>query len=237
MKMPTRAQQLASAQAAYFALQDRSRKKPRRKLGLYEHKGVAYYDRKRIRQPLPLIVHPCDFTGWSTPLPSWIDPSWTAPDEGAQPVTTLDDPPIAETADYTLYRCHVVTGCNGRRVFYPWELTFADGSRFRFVSRAIAEAALSELLKIRKAKHPHQRFGKHSPESECVFFTDRKLRKLIADLPCGTTGRAFFARASRDAVDFQGRLAAKGYLNKKHTQTTTQSGLFATRQMVHQSQT
>lgn len=182
MKMPTRVQQLAAAQAAYFALQDRSRKSPRRKLGPYEHKGVAYYDRERMRQPLPLIVHPRDFTGWSTPLPSWVDPSWTAPDKAAQPATTLDDPPIAETTDYTLDRCHVVTSCNGNRVVYPWELTFADGSRFRFVSLAIAEAALSELLKIRKAKHPCPRYAKPSPENVAVFFTDRKLQKLPADL-------------------------------------------------------
>jgi hypothetical protein len=53
-------------------------------------------------------------------------------------------------------------------------LTFADGETFRFVSRAIAEAALSELLKIRKAKHPRPKFGKRSSENDSVIFTDRK---------------------------------------------------------------
>jgi hypothetical protein len=181
MKMPNRKQQLAAVQAACRALQDRKLKKPRRKLAWHQHKGVAYYDRQRMRGPLTPIVHPRDFTGWSTPLPSWIDPSWTAPDEAAQPVSTLDDPPIAETADYILERCHVVTGCQGKRVCYQWELTFAGGSRFRFVSRALAEAALSELLKIRKARHPRLKYGKRSPENQCVFFTERKRRGLSAD--------------------------------------------------------
>jgi hypothetical protein len=52
---------------------------------------------------------------------------------------------------------------------------------FRFVSRAIAEAALSELLKIRKAKHPRPRFTKRSSENAVVFFTGRKLSGLPED--------------------------------------------------------
>jgi hypothetical protein len=62
-----------------------------------------------------------------------------------------------------------------------WHQTFADGSQFRFVPRAIAEAAMSELLKIRKAKHPQPRFARHSSEKQGVFFTDRRLRTLPAD--------------------------------------------------------
>ncbi|MCI0351202.1 MAG: hypothetical protein L0Z53_17400 [Acidobacteriales bacterium] len=193
MKTPNYAQRLAVAQATYWSQRDR--KKPRRKLGPFEHKGISHYDRERMRQPLAPIVHPRDFQGWSTPLPSWIAADWNAPDESTvQRVDDLDDPPIAQTADYTLDRCHVetvyergewrqgewVTWC--QPVSYRWELTFSDGAVFRFVSREIAEEALSELLKIRKAKHPRPRYGKHSPENELVFLTGRKLRKLPDDI-------------------------------------------------------
>jgi hypothetical protein len=206
MKTPNHAQHLAAAQAAYWAMQDRNRKKPGRKLGPYEHKGVAYYDRERMRKPLPQIVHPREFDGYSA-APTWteIPASWGAWETvpagyfhqagpcGSQPIDGLDDPPIAQTADYTLERCHVETVCQrwewqrGERisvrqpVMYRWELTFADGAAFRFTSRAIAEAALSELLKIRKAKHPRPRLVKHSSDTACVFFTDRKLQKLAVD--------------------------------------------------------
>ena len=184
-------------------------RKVRRKLAWNEHRGVAYYDRERIKRPLSPIVHPDSFDGYSAP-PSWaeIPDSWgkweTMPagyfhnGNSAADGATLDDldaPPIAQTADYTLERCHVETVCeykvwrNGaivtdrRRAMYRWELSFADGATFRFVSRAIAEAALSELLKIRKAKHPRPKYGKHSVENNCVFFSDRKLCKLPADAP------------------------------------------------------
>jgi hypothetical protein len=206
MKTPNCAQQLAAAQAVYFALQDKSRKKPRRKLGPYEHKGVAYYDRERMRKPLPPIVHPREFDGYRAP-PTWtkIPASWgaweTVPagyfhQSGAsarQSIDDLDDPPIAQTADYILERCHVDTVCERRKwqggawitdrqpVTYRWELTFADGAQFRFVSRAIAESALSELLKIRKAKHRRPKFTKPSPENEAVFFTNRNMQKLAPD--------------------------------------------------------
>lgn len=179
MRTQTHAQRLAAAQATYWALRDR--KKPRRKLAWHEHKGVAYYDRERMRQSLLRIIHPCDFDGWSTPLPSWIAADWAAPEESCQRVSSLDDSPLAQTADYTLDRCHVETVCKGEQVLYRWELTFADGSRFRFVSRAIAEAALSELIRIRKATHPRPKFAKHSSEKQGVFFTDRRLRTLQAD--------------------------------------------------------
>jgi hypothetical protein len=173
--------------------------KVRRKLAWHEHKGVAYYDRERMRQPLTPIVHPRDFEGWSMPLPSWIDSSWDASVEPGTPcsdtanVNEPGDPPIAQSRDYTLERCHVKTIsqcqelCHGkwltkrRPVLYRWELTFTDGATFRFVSRAIAELALSELLRIRRVKHPRHKFGKHSAENESVFFTNRKLRKLPAD--------------------------------------------------------
>ena len=184
-------------------------RKVRRKLSRYEHRGVAFYDQERIRQPLQPIVHPGSFDGYTAP-PSWaeIPDSWgdweTMPagyfhnGNSAADGTVLDHldaPPIVQTADYTLERCHVETVCvykvcrNGaivtdrRRAMYRWELTFTDGAVFRFVSRAIAEATLSQLLKIRKAKHPRPRFAKHSAENETVFFTDRKLRTLPADAP------------------------------------------------------
>jgi hypothetical protein len=174
-------------------------KKVRRKEAWHEHKGVAYYDRDRMRKPLLPIAHPASFEGWSTPLSPWIDRNWQSPDYSsvpradASPADDLDDLPIAQSADYRLERCHVETVCERgecghgkwvtvrRPVTYRWELTFADGAQFRFVSRAMAESALSELLKIRKAKHPQPRFAKPSPENEAVFFTDRKLQRLAPD--------------------------------------------------------
>lgn len=184
-------------------------KKLRRKLPWHKHKGVAYYDRERMRQPLKPIVHADNFDGYAAP-PSWaqIPDSWdkweTVPaghyhnGDSAADGATLDDldtPPIAQTADYTLERCHVEAVCERRAwqggesitvhqpAMYRWELTFSDGATFRFVSRAIAEAALSELLRIRKAKHPRPKYGKHSVENNCVFFSGGRLRKLPADTP------------------------------------------------------
>jgi hypothetical protein len=182
-------------------------KKVRRKLAWHEHKGVAFYDRERMRQPLQPIVHPGSFDGYSAP-PSWaeIPGSWgewaTVPagyfhngDSVADGATldALDDPPTTQTADYTLERCHVDTTYQRREwrngewttirqpAMYRWELTFTDGAVFRFVSRSIAEEALSELLKIRKAKHARPKYVKHLAENNCVFFNDRKLRTLPAD--------------------------------------------------------
>jgi hypothetical protein len=114
--------------------------------------------------------------------------------DNGRSVDDLDDPPIAETNEYTLERCHVETVCayrvwnhaaqscgwERRKAVYRWELRFPDAV-FQFVSRAIAEAALSELLKIRKAKHPRPRFAKHSSENAAVFFTGRKLQALPED--------------------------------------------------------
>lgn len=181
--------------------------KVRRKLAWNEHRGVANYDRERMKRALQPIAHPGSFEGYSAP-PSWaeIPECWgqweTTPAGHFHEVhvvadgATLDDldaPPIAQTADYTLERCHVETVCrrgewrNGKwttvrqPAMYRWELTFYDGAAFRFVSRAIAEAALSELLKIREAKHPRPKYGNHSLENSCVFFRDRKLQKLPAD--------------------------------------------------------
>jgi hypothetical protein len=182
----------------------------RRKLGPHDHRGVEYYDRERMKRPLPPIVHPSGFDGYSAP-PSWagIPESWgewkhplpanyfhQSSGETNQPVDDLDAPPIAQTTDYTLERCHVETVCRCRnpewyrpgqpefifrRAFYRWELTFADGAMFRFNSRAIAEAAIAVLLRIRKAKHPRPKYGKHSPENDCVFFANRRLQTLPAD--------------------------------------------------------
>lgn len=103
--------------------------KHRRKLAWHEHKGVAFYDRERMRQPLLPIVHPHSFEDWATPLPSWIDPNWQAPDVCPEQTDDFDGPPIAETADYTLESCRVETEGD-----YRWELTFADGARFKFKS-------------------------------------------------------------------------------------------------------
>ena len=186
-------------------------KKVRRKLTQFEHRGLAYYDRERMRKPLAPLVHPpCGFDAYSAP-PTWaeIPDSWgdwqSVPSgyfhngnqsaDGA-PFDDLDSPPIAQTADYTLERCHVETLCayyragwwrvgepdwSYRHAMYRWELTFADGVVFQFASRAIAEAALAALLKIRKAKHTRPKYAKHSPDNDCVFFTDRKRAKLPAD--------------------------------------------------------
>jgi hypothetical protein len=52
-------------------------RKVRRKLAWHEHKGLAYYDRERMRQPLQPIVHPKGFEGYAAP-PSWaaVPDSW-----------------------------------------------------------------------------------------------------------------------------------------------------------------
>ena len=171
--------------------------KRHRKLAWHEHKGVAYYDRERMRRPLAPHAHLRDFQGWFTPLPSWIDANWNAPDESVNPMPADDSDALAivETAEFRLERCHLETVCERherqrgewikvrRPVTYRWQLTFADGAVFRFVSRAIAEAALPQLLKIRKAKHPRPRYAKPSPETDCLFFTERKLAALPADTP------------------------------------------------------
>ena len=201
-------------------------KKVRRKAAWHEHKGVALYDRERMRQTLAPIVHSRGFDGYSA-APSWasVPGEWggwdtlpagyfhqcgadscqpceqvasaRSPQAACLPVDSLDDPPIAQTDDYTLERCHVETVCSYRNpvshrpgqpefirrsALYRWELSFADGATFRFVSRAIAEAALSQLLKIRSAKHPRPKFGKQSLANDCVLFTDRRLAKLQADM-------------------------------------------------------
>jgi len=181
-------------------------RKVRRKLAWYEHRGAEYYVRERLRKPLPPIVHPSSFEGYSAP-PSWaeIPNSWSewetvsaghfysgGPAADGESLDDLDSPPIAQTPQYTLERCHVATVCSyqvwnhagpsweRRPVLYRWELNFAD-AMFRFVSRAIAEAALPQLLKIRKAKHPRPRFAKHSAENAAVYFTSRRLQKLPQD--------------------------------------------------------
>ena len=185
----------------------------RRQSAWHEHKGVAHYDRERMRQPLEPIAHAREFDGYTAP-PSWasVPGEWGAWDtlptghfhrggiDSGLPVDSLDDPPIAQTDDYTLERCHVETVCSyrnplwhrpgqpefiRRRALYRWELSFSDWATFRFVSREIAEAALSQLLKIRSAKHPRPIFGKQSAANECVHFTDRRLVKLQPDMPQG----------------------------------------------------
>jgi hypothetical protein len=155
------------------------------------HRGLAYYDRERRRKPLSPIVG--ELRPASPEIVAWLIRQEVIRQNPPTPVESLDDPPIAQNEDYTLERCHVETVCHRREwrgneriticqpVAYHWELTFAGGATFRFVSRAIAEAALSELLRIHKTKHPRPKYGKHSPDNDCVFFGDRKLRKLPDD--------------------------------------------------------
>ena len=68
-------------------------RKVRRKLAWNEHRGVAYYDRERMKRTLAPIVHPRDFEGWSTPLLSWIAPIWSAPD--ATEIQRVERLPVA----------------------------------------------------------------------------------------------------------------------------------------------
>jgi hypothetical protein len=155
------------------------------------HRGVAYYDRERMRKPLSPIFG--ELRSASPEIVAWLIRQEVIRQNPPAPVDDFDDPPIAQTADYILERCHVETVCGRRewrnaewitirqRVTYRWELTFADGATFRFVSRAIAEAALSQLLRIRRAKYPRPRCAKRSPVNECLFLTGRKLATLPAD--------------------------------------------------------
>ena len=174
-------------------------RKAKRKRAWHEHKGVAHYDKERMRQPLPQVVHSREFAGYASP-PSWITlpESWgewdikTPADYFNNGYASQEQPAIAaegaQTADYVLESCHVETVCTSRdcqgtrtkrTVVYRWQLTFSDGALFRFVSRAIALAALAELQKIRKGKHPRPKYGAHSPDAP--FFTGRKLAKLLAE--------------------------------------------------------
>jgi hypothetical protein len=155
------------------------------------HRGVVYYDRERMRRPLSPIVG--ELRPASPETVAWIIRQEVIRQNPPAPIDDLDDPPIAQTEDYMLERCHVETVCYRcewrgseritirQPVTYRWELAFLDGATFQFASRAIAEAALVELLKIRKAKHPRPKYGKHSAENHFVFFSDRKLQKLPTD--------------------------------------------------------
>lgn len=174
-------------------------RKAKRKRAWHEHRGVAHYDKERMRQPLGPMTHSREFEGYASP-PSWIalPETWGAWDKET-PANYFHGGPVnqvpqsssdegAQTTDYVLESCYVETVCTShdsqgqpiqRTVVYRWRLTFSDGATFRFFSRAVALAALAELQKIRKAKHPRLKFGQHS--SVAPFFTDRKLAKLPAE--------------------------------------------------------
>jgi len=142
------------------------------------HKGVAHYDRERMRLVLRPITLPHD-ANWSEPPTSW-PAGWEWP-EGGLPPGYFHNGPIApreivtqtaerETADYTLRNV-------GEDL--PWRVEFADAA-FSFRTLAIAETAIPELLKIRKASHPKPTtLSKRAPS--CVFFTAKRQRELPED--------------------------------------------------------
>jgi len=142
------------------------------------HKGVAHYDRERMKRVLQPIVLPGN-GNWSEPPTSW-PVSWEWPADGL-PAGYFHNGPIGppalaaesaerQTADYTLRH----TGGE-----LPWSVTF-DNAQFQFRTLAIAEAAIPELLKIRKASHPKPTtLSKRAPS--CVFFTAKRQRELPED--------------------------------------------------------
>lgn len=92
-----------------------------------------------------------------------------------------------ETNDYTLRPCFIKTETEyrvfqghkwireTRNAICKWELLFADGALFRFNNRQLADAALMELLKIRRAR-PHKPKCELRPaDPHLVFFTPRRM--------------------------------------------------------------
>lgn len=95
-------------------------------------------------------------------------------------------PCCEETSDYTLRPCFVKTETKylkvagmrrweTRKATCKWELRFSDGSLFRFNNRQLADIALIELLKIRRAR-PHTPKCELPPaDPHLVFFTPRRM--------------------------------------------------------------
>jgi hypothetical protein len=147
-----------------------------------EHRGIEFFDRERMRQPLQPIVQPLSFEEYAAP-PSFVTlPESWGPWE-PMPAGYFHNGPIApkaaivdgaerETTDYVLRRAP-------EDVAFPWRVAFANAV-FQFRTLAIAEAAIVELLKIRKAKHPKpDTLSKRTPS--CVFFTANRRRGLPED--------------------------------------------------------
>jgi hypothetical protein len=146
------------------------------------HKGVAHYDRERLKQPLQPIVHALSFEAYEAPPAFVTIPESWGPWEpvpagyfhggGRFPKPATADGAERETADYTLRR-------EPGDVAFPWRVEFADAA-FSFRTLAIAETAIPELLKIRKASHPKPTtLSKRAPS--CVFFTAKRQRELPED--------------------------------------------------------
>jgi hypothetical protein len=145
------------------------------------HKGVAHYDRERMRGKLQAIIHGAEFDGYHCPpafitLPESWGP-WEVVGAGHfHNAPMLVQPELAGgarvTADYTLR--------NSGRDSFPWLLEFSDGARFEFRTLAIAEVAITELLKRRKKKHPKLDALSKRTASQ-IFFTAKRQRELPED--------------------------------------------------------
>jgi hypothetical protein len=146
-----------------------------------KHKGVAQYDRERMRQKLQPIVHGLEFEAYAAPpsfvtLPESWGPWEPVPANYFHSGPMTPEPARAggaerETADYTLRN---VGGD------YPWQVLFADAV-FHFRTLAMAEMGIVELLKRRKAKHPNPESLSKRTASQ-VFFTTQRQRQLPDDV-------------------------------------------------------
>lgn len=198
MKNHTYAQQLAVAQASYFRLREQSRK--RGKLGPNDHKGVAFYDKERMKKPLPEIVQPGDLDmigrlrddrpEYKAP-PSWVKlpKSWgkwkPVPSNHfcAEQYSEEKHSRKASAEDYTLEPCEHKYAARRYDHYRPEyvmvtstakvQLTFSNGDTFYFASQELAALALPELLKIRKG-------SKDAKGNSKYFITPQKLRKAGA---------------------------------------------------------
>lgn len=142
----------------------------------HRHRGLAYYDKQRIEAKLPSII------GTLCPLSpetqKWLE------DYEPKPAATSG---CEETGDYTLRPCFVKTETKYRKwtggrwlwetrnATCKWELRFPDGSVFRFNNRQLADAALTELLKIRRARPHRPKFELPPANPHLVFFTYRRM--------------------------------------------------------------
>ena len=145
------------------------------------HKGLAFYDRERMKRALLPIVHGRDFTGYAAP-PSFVQLPASWGEWETVPAGYFHNGPIApaqiavESAERTTVE-YTLRNVGGE---YPWSVCFADSAEFTFRSLAIAESAIVELLKIRKAAHPKPSTrSKRAPS--CVFFNAKRQRDLPVD--------------------------------------------------------
>ncbi len=176
----------------------------KRKLDPNRHRGVAFYDRERMRKPLPPMYEPAGpgTDRPNTPIvtydapPSWVTlpESWGEwsdfKDDDGEPIgiptgyfhlPAWPDPDEVKsdetqsTDDYVLKPCSVASR-KSKFIKYAYHLLFANGDEFHFVNKPIAMAARDELLKIRKRYSKPPKYGGHSPDKP--FFTKLKLSKL-----------------------------------------------------------